>query len=211
MNKPIDVSGHVFGKLTVIGRAINDPRPGWRWLCACECGNKVTVTGGNLVTDRTKSCGCLKGIRAGNLRRTHGRSKTPEYAIWTTMIDRCENAQNKNYERYGGRGIRMCDSWRNDFTNFYNDIGPRPSPKHTVERINNDGPYSAENCKWATRREQGNNTARNRFVLFRGQTKSISQWGRELSIEPSTLRCRLNSGMSVEEALTKPLWARRVQ
>ena len=129
----------------------------------------------------------------------------PEYSVWATMRNRCNNPNNKDYARYGGRGIGVCKEW-SDFGNFLEDMGSRPSAQHTLDRVDNDRDYSRDNCRWATRKEQANNTSRIRLITINGETKSVRDWQRQYGIISSTLCHRINAqGMTEIQALTKPL------
>lgn len=130
---------------------------------------------------------------------------TSEFRAWHGMISRCLYPSIKGYENYGGRGITVCDRWRNSFENFYSDLGPRPSGGYSLERVNNDGNYEPLNCKWATKLEQDNNRRTNVFIEFNGRRLTKSQWAREIGLKPISLYKRFNSGWSIERALTTPL------
>lgn len=134
----------------------------------------------------------------------HNMSRTPEHRAWQQMKGRCTNPNRSRSDRYVGRGISVCQRWIHSFENFFADMGPRPSPKHSLDRINNDGNYTPENCKWSTQKEQQNNTSRNRLITFQGQTKSESEWARHIGIRHGTLLQRLRYGWSLEKALTTP-------
>lgn len=193
------LEGQRFGRLTVLQKA--EARNGkQRWLCMCDCGGRNTVATGSLRSGHIQSCGCLY-VESRGTRRTHGKSKLPEYRVWKSMITRCENRTRDFWKRYGGRGIYVCDRWRNDFTAFLRDMGPRPSSGHTIERINNDGNYEPDNCRWATYEEQGQNTSRARRITFDGQTMSIGGWARRLRMSRTTITNRLESGDPIHEVL----------
>jgi hypothetical protein len=151
MSKIIDLTGKRFGRLKVISRQVNSSNP-VKWLCLCDCGNSHIVDGAKLRSNESRSCGCLKI----ELQTTHGKSETKEYYIWCAMIQRCENKNNKRYKDYGGRGISVCERWRNSFSNFYSDMGAKPNGM-TLERVNNSKGYSPKNCCWATRETQQRN------------------------------------------------------
>lgn len=197
MGNFIDLTGRVYGKLTVISfyGMINK---GSHWLCKCTCGRLCTPRGSSLTFGSSKSCGdCI--------HETHGMSKSKEFSSWTSMINRCYNHNNDNYYRYGGRGITVCNRWVSSFENFFLDMGHAPSSKHSIDRKNNDGNYELLNCRWATVKEQSNNTSRNLFIEYKGQTKTLTQWCDLLLMNWNTIKSRLKKGWSVEYSFTKPI------
>jgi hypothetical protein len=203
MPAAIDLTGQSFGCLTVIRKLPAPTRHGnYRWECVCSCGVTTTVTSGDLRTRHTKSCGCLRHESNPSNRRgrTHGMSTTPAYQSWSGMRDRCLNKDNRAYPRYGGRGITICDRW-SSFQNFLDDMGPRPDD-HTLDRIDNNGPYSPDNCRWALWTQQNRNTRANRRLTFQGRTQPIVAWAEETGINHGVIRNRLRLGWPVEKALT---------
>lgn len=174
-------------------------------VCRCKCGVVKEYSVSAVCAGRAKSCGCYRSF-VGKKARKHGKAGTPEYGVWQSVKNRCNNPNNKNYNRYGGRGIRVCKRWDSSFLNFLEDMGERPSSEHTIDRINNDKGYSPSNCRWATRSEQGANTSTNRNITYKGVTKNLSQWAKTKGINLMTLHQRLARGWSVDKALsTKPL------
>src|SRR5215207_4952752 len=148
----IDLTGKTYGKLTVLKYNGHNFHRAIMWLCQCSCGNIKSVIGSELKRGRVRSCGCL--FRYNNL--THGRSYTYEYQCWADMLQRCNNKNSNNYKYYGARGITVCERWRK-FENFYADMGERPNDNYSLDRINNDGNYEPNNCRWTTTDIQAQN------------------------------------------------------
>jgi hypothetical protein len=149
---------------------------------------------------------------AHTFNRTHGLSKSPEYKAWRSMRLRCCVPTTRRYtwSRYGGRGIKVCDRWLESFENFYADMGPRPTPSHSLDRIDNDGPYSPENCRWADLKQQSNNKRNNQKFSYKGIEKTIAQWARDFNLSDATLRARLlKFKWPIDEALTTPAEPKR--
>lgn len=197
MQKHIDHTGHRFHRLLVISRAEND-HYGTNWNCLCDCGKSCKVRGVNLRNDAVKSCGCTVREASSERATTHGMSNTVEWQAWNSMRRRCEKPTHKMYHRYGGRGITVCERWLT-FEGFYADMGKRPSKKHSLERIDNDGNYEPANVKWATQVEQQNNKSTSLNLTWQGRTQTLTEWSRELGIVENTLRARLRKGWTVEE------------
>jgi hypothetical protein len=204
----VDLKGRKVGRWTVIEAAGKDHAGRYRWLCRCECGNEKEVTSYSLNKGKSLSCGCYHDERCREAFGTHLEThKTPEYNVWCLMRSRCDSPGDQNYARYGGRGITVCERWQS-YENFLADMGRRPSESHTIDRVDNAKGYCPENCRWATKREQANNTRRNVLVTLDGKTASIAEWSRITGINQTTINLRLRAGWSHADALTKPLHAR---
>lgn len=160
MPKLIDLTGIRFGRLIVDGISHRNNRKVILWDCTCECGNKIKTYAPLLKSGNTKSCGCLQKEIVSNIKTKHAKSRDPLNKIYRAMKDRCLNKNNERYSSYGGRGITICDRWLGEFgfENFISDMGDRPSPNHSIDRINNDDGYHPENCRWATKVTQSHNT-----------------------------------------------------
>lgn len=207
MPRKKDLTGQKFGRLTVIkqdGKYKNGAR---LWICKCECGNEKRVAGTHLVSGKIKSCGCLLIETTIERNKTekvkHGKRGTRIYSIWRNMKDRCFNKNEKAYPRYGGRGITVCEEWK-EFLQFYDwSMSHGYADDLTLDRINNDGNYEPENCRWATMKEQANNRRNNSCLTYNGETKTLSEWADYIGIPYSRLEHRYNSGMPIEKILYK--------
>lgn len=207
----IDLSGQKFGRLLVLERAENHGRQTY-WKCRCDCGNIKEINGSKLKNGHTKSCGCLSKEITSEMSRTHGMSDTRLYRIYKKMYRRCYKPKTKSFENYGGRGITICTEWLGEhgFENFakwstenvYND-------NLSIDRKDNDKGYSPENCRWATAKEQANNTRSTVFLTYNGETKPASEWSEITGIRQDTLTMRKRSGWSDEECIEVPLNSRR--
>jgi hypothetical protein len=208
MSKLIDLTGQTFNRLTVICRAtnVNKKSTNAHWECKCMCGKTTIVRGADLRSGGSKSCGCL-GTESIILRNLiHGKTRLPEYAIWKGMKNRCTNPKNKSFKHYGGCGIKVHPAWLESFPEFYEHVGPRPTPKHSIERINNNLGYVPGNVKWATGIEQGNNKGNNRSVVFGERTMTLAQWARITGINDQTLFSRIDTlGWPIEKAFNQPV------
>ena len=200
-----DETGNTYGELTVLCFGGTHTTSGGihiaRWICKCGCGRIVNKLGSNIRAGKTKCKKC-------GTRKTHGQGRgghpTPEYQCWISMRSRCYRKSCHAYHNYGGRGIFVCDRW-DRFENFYSDMGPRPSPNHSIERIDNNGIYSPQNCRWATRKEQQNNMRVNNTITHNGITLNVTEWAEKLNINRATLFTRLRHGWSAEKVLTTPV------
>lgn len=201
MAKFIDLTGQRFGRLVVIERAANGKYGDAMWLCQCDCGNKKVVRGGDLRRGSAISCTCLQREESSKRLKTHGMSRTRLYRIRRKIIDRCYNQKHPHYHRYGGRGITLCEEWLNDFLSFYNwSMANGYADNLTIDRIDNDKGYSPENCRWATEKEQHNNTSQNHLITMNGKTQNVTQWCEELGVNRAYVYRRLKKGWSPEKA-----------
>lgn len=198
-----DRTGQRYGRLLAIG-FVGTSTQGALWLCHCDCGKNIVARGNHLGYGGSQSCGCLKVEKSLAVVQTHGMYKSREYLCWMNMWRRCTYSKHKAFPDYGGRGIKVCERWEK-FENFYADMGAKPDPKHSLDRIDVNGHYEPGNCRWATASDQLNNTRRNHTVEFRGESKTISEWAKAMNMSHETLRARLRLGWSIECALTTPV------
>lgn len=211
MGKLIDLTGQKFGRLTVVKHAYNRNKKTY-WVCLCDCGNYVTVRADCLKDGNTKSCGCMNNeLRAqfGKSHLKHGDAQRGDHKrlhqIWASMKDRCKNQKSSAYKYYGAKGVKVCADWH-EYENFKKWALENGYKKDlSIDRIDVNGDYCPENCRWVTHKEQMNNTTRNRIICFNGKEQTISQWSEETGINRDTLNNRLGRlGWSVEKAMTTP-------
>ena len=210
----IDLTGKIIGRLEVVERAEDYISPkGYRsirWKCKCKCGNIVTVRYSDIKSGRTLSCGCLHKERAIEANFIHGMTNSRLHQIWNNIKDRVFNHNCKQYKDYGGRGISICNEWKDNFTAFRDwAYSNGYQDDLMIDRINNDDSYSPCNCRWVDRLTQNNNTRKNVFLTFSGKKLTVSQWARELGVNVSLLRCRLKRGWTVEDTLSVPKMGNR--
>lgn len=207
------VIGDVFGNLTVI--RIIRKTAGLSVVCKCKCGKEREFKACEIygVTKKFASCninGCRRDpIVKHGCKRGGKNGSTTEYVCWVSMIQRCTNPSVKNYHRYGGRGIKVCARWLNSFQAFLEDMGEKPTSKHSIERKNNNGNYEPGNCKWATQKEQSNNQCTNRFITANGKTLTVSQWSDKLGVTQDFLNNRVHRKWSDERIINEPKHNRR--
>lgn len=190
--------GKVYGRLTVLSLSYNPKTRKYISKCKCECGSIKEYDFSYIRSGNTTSCGCyLRDIR-GKASITHNMSKSKEYNTWRHIKERCFNKKSEFYDNYGGRGITMCERWRDSFENFFADMGHSPSSEHSIDRINVDGNYEPGNCRWATSREQSRNTRKTVLITYMGHTKSSSEWADLLGISTDRIRRAINKGANIE-------------
>jgi hypothetical protein len=203
-----EIANSIYGKLTVIWRDHSRYKPGGAayWLCWCECGHTLSTPLHPLRTKRTKSCGCEAIQTIAGLRRSHGQSRTREYAIWNGMKARCLNPKNRGYPRYGGRGVTVCQEWIDSFEAFIAHIGMQPNDGkvYSLDRIKSHKGYEPGNVRWATKDVQANNTKSNVHITAFGRTQTLAQWSREVGLHHKLITSRINLlGWTPERALSE--------
>lgn len=205
-----DLTGKQFGRWTVISFAEKRGKHPY-WLCECLCGNQGVIAATNLTRGLSRSCGCLNSEVTATKNRanaihgqsgngSNGKRATAEYEAWSKMLRRCRNDFDRSYANYGGRGISVCERWLS-FENFYADMGPRPSKQHSLDRVDNDGNYEPDNCRWTTRDVQGRNRRTSVVLTLAGEAMTVTEWAERLNLSRYTIFSRLRKGASAEEAL----------
>jgi hypothetical protein len=202
----IELTGRRFGSLVVVCESAKrkERRRSAIWLCRCDCGDEYLAVGTDLRSGKTHRCiNC-----AFRARKKHGMSYSPEHRSWGSMRQRCTNPRHREWDRYGGRGIKICQRWLDSFEAFYEDMGPRPSLDHSIDRIDNDGDYSPENCRWATWEEQNSNQSQNVFLEWQGETLCMAAAARAAGLDPARVSQRRRAGWP-QDLWLAPLGTRR--
>lgn len=195
-----DLTGKKFGKLTVV-EYLGRKNHSSFWRCICDCGNEVNCYYGNLTRGTTTSCGCMRSAYAKKSRNCHGEAKSKLYQKWSSMHNRCYNPNARNYHLYGKRGIRVCDEWH-EFWPFREWAYENGYSDHlSIDRIDVNGNYCPENCRWISLKEQQSNKRTNTFIEYGGQIKTAAQWGRELGVGKDTITWRFRAGWTPEQCL----------
>lgn len=209
-----DHTGQRFGRLLVLHSMQDKIKWDGSWMVRCDCGVEKELKN-SLLMGGTKSCGCLNNDMFAKIRdqTTHGATSGPkasrEYAAWAGMKSRCFWKEGKAYPRYGGRGITVWPGWIDDFPAFLAHVGPRPSRRHSLGRIDNDGNYEPGNVRWETGPQQHNNKCSNHLIVFNGEEKTMQQWSEQMDIPKAVLAYRMSAGWGAERALTTPCKPRR--
>ena len=197
-----DIIGNRYNRWIVIAFSHTHNKASY-WICRCDCGTIRTHQRSALVSMSTGSCGCLRGELLAGRSTTHGMSHTTEYNSWRGLKQRCQNPNFSKFSIYGGRGITVCERWQR-FENFFADMGYKPKPDYTIERIDNDGNYEPDNCCWIPPAEQAVNRRNNHLVSIDGRTLTLAEWRRHFGIKRSTFDHRLRRDWSIKDALTTP-------
>jgi hypothetical protein len=220
-NRAIDLAGRRFARLVVVGFAGRTKTKTLLWKCRCDCGSEVAaVRSQSLLRGNTRSCGCYHRERAGEMGRAsvkHGDSKSVEYNTYKSMIDRCHKEKNPAYKTYGAKGIRVCQRWRDDYSNFLADMGRRPSNDHSIDRIDNTHGYSCgecedcltrgepKNCRWLLKAKQARNKTTNTFIECGGERLTLAEWAERSGLTCGCITKRMRCGWTAEEAINTPI------
>jgi hypothetical protein len=201
------VPGQRYGMLTAESVSVEAGKYRTLWKCKCDCGANTIVRAAYLMEGHTKSCGCYRRLWTGEHQKKHGHAYkgkvSSEYRTWQMMRARCKDVKCKDFQNYGGRGIRVCEEWDRSFSAFLKDMGLKPKGM-SIDRIDNNKNYEPGNCRWATRQEQNSNTRANQFITFNGLTLTHAQWERKMDLGEGRIYARLKRGWTEQEALTTP-------
>lgn len=204
----IDISGSRFGLWTVLKFSGQTANKAGLFLCRCDCGVERVVASGRLRNGSSTNCGCHARQSLGDRVRTHGMHQHRLYKTWVAMRDRCRRTTHTAYPRYGGRGIYVCEQWMS-FPQFVEDVGSGWDEGLTLDRIDNDGPYSPENCKWSSRKSQSRNRSNTKHLTFGLEMLPVSVWAERIGVSPNTIYLRLRKGWTIEQAVTIPHMGKR--
>lgn len=198
--RKIAMVGRRYERLEVICEKGKDSRGEYLWLCKCDCGEEIITTGGNLRSGNTKSCGCWNVEMFVSKTYRHGMKDSRIYSIWASMRRRCNVESSHAYKDYGGRGIKVCERW-NRFINFYEDMISGYADDLTLDRINPNGNYEPENCRWATTKEQARNKRNTKFIEHKGKKATAIEWQEISGTDATTINYRIKKGWDLEEAI----------
>lgn len=212
----IDETGKRYGRLTILSFSHFEQEGKGRrpfWNCQCDCGKIVKKRSKTMKNGDSLSCGCIRRETTTAKNYVHGsaprKACSPEYKTWCDIIKRTENQKYIHFKNYGGRGITVCERWRNSYSNFLGDMGQKPSPKHSIERINNEGDYEPSNCCWATQKAQCRNKRNNHKITHEGTTLCLGAWAEKLGMNYMTLYSRIRKGWTISESINTPVIAGR--
>lgn len=200
-----DITGNRYRFLTVVCHVKRAGSKKSHWLCRCDCGRFAEYQSYPLTSGKLASCGCKHDELSGDATRKHGMHESTEFIIWLGIKQRCYNSKSKAYPYYGGRGIVMCDAWLESFEQFFADMGRRPSKLHSIDRIDNDGPYSPSNCQWATRKQQRINQRGVVLYDLNGDAVTVADAAKASGLKPSTVHMRMRRGMTFYQAINTPI------
>lgn len=211
MGKFVDLTGTRFGRLVVTGRGVTKPRGKIYWTCLCECGRVKQIRGDHLKNGLIVSCGCFQDESRIITHTTHGYTGTSLYAVYNTMLARCENPNHSQFPVYGGRGISVCEEWKNSFDSFLEwALAAGYEEGLSIDRRDNDGNYEPSNCRWVTSKVQANNKSNNHFITYKGETHTIAEWAEITGISQYTISQRIRKlGWDEVKAITTPTHTRR--
>lgn len=202
-----NIEGEFFGKFTVLRRGENRVEPSGKtkvyWLCKCECGSEKEIEASSLREGTSKSCGCVKKENAKNLNLSHGMYRSAQYKAWQKMKERCLNPNVERYPNYGGRGITVCKRWLESFENFYEDMGDKPTPQHSIDRKDVNGNYEKDNCRWVTNQEQHYNKTNTLYVRYKNENKSLSELCKKYHLNYKSTWRQYKKGFTFEQILIK--------
>lgn len=199
----INMKGMRYGRIVAIQECGKASSGDLKWLFECDCGNEFIANGYYARSGKVISCPKCSSERVKQASVKHGKSNSPEFSTWTDIQTRCYNKNSSAYKDYGGRGIVVCGRWLESFDNFLSDMGEKPSKLHSIDRINNNGNYEPNNCRWATIETQANNKRNNRKLTINGVTKNMSEWAKECNISSTAILLRLRKGLSGEDLIAK--------